>query len=288
MPPSLSVITDEISQDFDHALAVAHEIGAESVELRSLWGMNIADLSDDDVARAVRLVKGYGLVVNCIASPFLKVSLHPQRVEQRPISFFMEERSHEEHFAMLRRCLELARRFECPVARAFSFWRDPSPTQDDWASVVGYLKRATELAEQAGCTLALENEHTCTVATGAETRRMVDEVGTSHLKVIWDPANAFCAGEMPYPDGYRQVCDYIVDVHVKDASRGQESRECVYRVLGEGSIDWRGQIQALIVDGYAGHITMETHPIVGLSGEQATRRNFAVLLDMLAASGAYL
>jgi hypothetical protein len=48
----LSVITDEISMDFDHALDVMLECGVKGAELRSLWDTNIGDLSDERIERA--------------------------------------------------------------------------------------------------------------------------------------------------------------------------------------------------------------------------------------------
>src|SRR5215510_3390543 len=69
----LGVINDEITQDLDHALAVARELGLEFVELRAMWNKNLMDLKDDEVKEARRLLTKYGLKVSDIASPFLKV-----------------------------------------------------------------------------------------------------------------------------------------------------------------------------------------------------------------------
>ena len=45
----LSVITDEISQDFGHALEIASkEFGLGYVELRTLWNKNIINLDEKD------------------------------------------------------------------------------------------------------------------------------------------------------------------------------------------------------------------------------------------------
>src|SRR6516225_999978 len=57
----LSVITDEISQDLDHALAVAHEFGLHYVELRAMWNKNLMDLKEDQVKEASRLLTKYGM-----------------------------------------------------------------------------------------------------------------------------------------------------------------------------------------------------------------------------------
>src|SRR5215218_9885049 len=43
----LGVITDEISEDFDHALAVSAELGIREIELRSVWGTSIVDHDEE-------------------------------------------------------------------------------------------------------------------------------------------------------------------------------------------------------------------------------------------------
>jgi hypothetical protein len=47
MPMRPAAITDEISQDFEHALGVLLEYGVRDAELRGLWGTNILDLTPE-------------------------------------------------------------------------------------------------------------------------------------------------------------------------------------------------------------------------------------------------
>jgi sugar phosphate isomerase/epimerase len=76
------------------------------------------------------------------------------------------------------------------------------------------------------------------------------------LRVNWDPGNAYCAGETPYPSGYAALRGRIEHMHFKDARRLPDgSAEFVTR----GEIDWQGQIQALMQDEYDGYISIETH-----------------------------
>jgi sugar phosphate isomerase/epimerase len=78
------------------------------------------------------------------------------------------------------------------------------------------------------------------------------------LQVIWDPANAFVAGEIPYPQGYRHLpVSRIVHVHAKDCD--VSNHVPTFGPLGEMAIDWRGQLAALARDGYRGTISLETH-----------------------------
>ena len=49
----------------------------------------------------------------------------------------------------------------------------------------------------------------------------------------------------------------IVHVHAKDCLL--EGQRPIWCELGEGSVDWKGQIRALAMDGYQGWISLETH-----------------------------
>src|SRR5215471_20322649 len=73
-PFRVAVITDEISQDFDHACYVAtKEFGMQWVELRELWSKNILNLTSSEVAQVQAILKKYELRVTDIASPLFKV-----------------------------------------------------------------------------------------------------------------------------------------------------------------------------------------------------------------------
>src|SRR5690242_5300217 len=72
-PFRISVINDEISQDFGRACEVAsREFGMGWMELRGMWNKNIVSLDEKQVAEAQRILKKYGLKVTDIASPLFK------------------------------------------------------------------------------------------------------------------------------------------------------------------------------------------------------------------------
>ena len=58
----------------------------------------------------------------------------------------------------------------------------------------------------------------------------------------------------------------ILNVHAKDTARGSLI-QCV--PIGEGAIDWEGQIRALVADAIVPHVTIETHclPLVEQSAK---------------------
>ncbi len=71
----------------------------------------------------------------------------------------------------------------------------------------------------------------------------------SNLQVVWDPASAYISGEKPFPSGYQMLdATRIALVHAKDCTL--EGHKPVWEPLGDGDIDWQGQIDALAEDGY--------------------------------------
>ena len=51
----------------------------------------------------------------------------------------------------------------------------------------------------------------------------------------------------------------MIHAHLKDAGPNPDTGEIESVPVGDGIIDWQGQLQALIDDGYEGHLCLETH-----------------------------
>src|SRR5258708_3392457 len=121
----LSAITDEISQDFEHALDVLLEYGATGAELRGLWGTNISDLTDDQVARAKSALNSRGLKAVCLATPFFKWDLPTTDASSSAAGamHLAAPRDFQHQMELLTRCIRLAHEFDTRLIRVFSFWR---------------------------------------------------------------------------------------------------------------------------------------------------------------------
>lgn len=267
----IGVITDEISSDICKAVKVAKDLGLGCVELREVWGKNVKDLTDGDIRRIRRILRVADLEVVCIASPFFKCSI-------------ANEEEIREHFRLLRRVVEIAKLFDTELVRAFAFWKVGSLDRF-WGEIVEKLCEAVDLCRSEAVTLALENEHATFVGTGHEARRVVEAVGSENLRVTWDPGNAFCAGEPPYPDGYREIRDHMVHMHVKDAVLDTRVGKHRFVAVGAGEIDYEGQLKALLDDGYEGCISIETHYRLPNDGEKSTRETFGGISRILGKLG---
>ncbi len=258
----LSAITDEISQDFEHALDVLLEYGAKGAELRGLWGTNIADLSKEQVTRAQTALKVRGMYVVGLATPFYKCDLTAGVNATSGAMHLASERDITDQSELLERCFRLADSFDTNLIRVFTFWRKEEYTAEIEARIIESFAAPVAAAERAGMILGLENEHACFVGTGAEAARVAAAVNSPNLKIVWDPGNAFFADEVPFPGGYEAVRPWVTHVHIKDGrmiETPDQGRRPQWCIVGQGEIDYVGQFAALKRDGYAGAISLETH-----------------------------
>ena len=258
-PFKISVITDEISQDFGHACEVAaQKFGMGWVEIRSLWKKNIVNLDAKEIAEVAASLKRNNLRVTDIASPLFKVEW-----PGAPQSKFAERDQFNANFTfnqqdeVLDRCIELAKKLSTNRIRGFDFWRldDQAPYRQ---AINEKLQNTAEKVGKAGLILVLENESACNTATGAEAVKTLAGVPSKHLMLNWDPANAAKLGEVPYPDAYNRLPkDRIGHCHVKDIIKTDKGLE--WAAMGKGIIDWAGQFAALKRDGYRHAVSLETH-----------------------------
>jgi sugar phosphate isomerase/epimerase len=170
---------------------------------------------------------------------------------------FGSKHTYEDQPRLTEHAFKIAKKMGAPIVRVFSYWRTLKP-EECFEAVVKSLRKLAEKAEKENLIIGLENEHACNIATGEETGKLLAALDHPALKVVWDPANALVAGENPFPEGYARIpAGRIVHVHAKDCRVHDHKAE--WLPLGEGSVDWPGQIAALERDGYTGWISLETH-----------------------------
>jgi len=255
----IAAITDEFSPDLEIALEAMGQIGMSAAELRVVSGKNIMDLSDEELDWVGEQLASRGFRVISIASPLFKCLLpdSPAVDSRFQHDVFAAKHTFEDQPQLAERAFAIATKFGAKIIRVFSFWRTVQP-ELCFDSVARELGQLAEQAALHGLTIGLENEHACNIATGAETRRMLDCLKHSNFGVVWDPANAYVSGESPFPVGYGFLpSERIVHVHAKDCH--MEGYKPVWGPLGTRGVDWKGQIAALLRHEYKGYLSLETH-----------------------------
>src|SRR5580698_7296441 len=126
-PFKISVISDEISQDFDHACSViANDFSLHWVEIREMWGKNLQVSTDAEIADAKKILAKYKLQVTDIASPLFKVDWPGAPKSQYGSKGDMHgaaEVAYKQQDEVLARSISLAKQFKTNKIRCFDFWR---------------------------------------------------------------------------------------------------------------------------------------------------------------------
>jgi len=278
----LGVITDEISEDFDHALSVCAELGIRDIELRSIWDKSVVDHDGESLVRIKSAIHNGGFAVVGIASPFLKTHLVDTGAAAAGNTHSAAIASRADQPGVLERTLNAAEVLDAPIVRTFSFWRidDPESARND---ILEELTRATETVRAAGRLLGLENEHACNIATGEESRWYLDRIADPTFGLIWDPGNEAALGHNPIPGAYELVKNRIHHIHLKDAISFEEGAG--FTAVGDGAIDYDQQFKLLLRDGYDGVLSIETHYRKNGEKEPATRDTAAGIRRVAAAAG---
>jgi len=269
---TLTGFADEISDDLGEQCSTLTALGMSHLEFRGAWGTNVADLTEEQVARAAQTMADAGIAVSSIGSPVGKV----------PVTADLAD-----HLARLDRCIDLARRFGAPYIRIFSFYPEPGrPVEASREAVLSRVATLVDRVAGTGLTLLHENEKGIYGDTPQRCRDILSSVDSPALRAAWDPANFVQVGiDRPFDVGFELLRPWLAYVHVKDARAG--TGEVVPAGQGDGQV---GQtLAALRDDGFDGFFSLEPHLAHagangGFSGPElftVAHRAFTGLLDGL-------
>ncbi|MGI5247291.1 sugar phosphate isomerase/epimerase family protein [Dactylosporangium sp. CA-139066] len=238
---TLSGFGDEIDEDPAVQLSVLLGVGASHLEFRSAWGVNVADMADEDVDRLHALLRRHGMRVSAIASPIGKTGVYDDAATEQ---------------ARLKRVIAVARRLETRYVRLFSFYRPDGVAAAEVRDIVlSRLRGFADAAERESVVLVHENEKAIYGDVPERVLDIVESVGSPALRLAWDNANFVQVGVRPFSDGYEALRPYIEYLQVKDA----RAADGVEVPAGEGDGELRETLTALRDSGWTGFASLEPH-----------------------------
>jgi sugar phosphate isomerase/epimerase len=260
---ALGIVSDEVSSDFDEAVGHGLSWGISQYEIRVLQSGRVPDIEEEEFQKVMETAREKGVEITALSPGTFKHPLSKISDLDRELA------------ETLPRTIALAKRSSTSMIITFGFHRQEGESPSLYDRAVEYMGKAAELAAKEGIRLAVENEPGFWCDTGVNTLRLIRDVNSPALGANWDPCNAYGTDERPYPEGYEAIKPAIINVHAKDTLKGALI-QCV--PVGEGVIDWKGQVQALVRDQIVRHITIETHchPLV-----ENSQKNVQVLRAML-------
>ncbi|MBA19713.1 MAG: xylose isomerase [Verrucomicrobiales bacterium] len=262
--PKLGVITDGISREFEHALTVMNETGLKYAELQYLWDKEVGDLNDAEITKAQSLIKAYEMQVSCIS----RHNFAGMLVGDTEVG----DKNYNRHMDGLHRCIDMARELDTNVVRIMSFRREMilfgSMGADHWVTSTGawdkllkLLELPVKLAEEKNINLVLETGNNAMVPSAWLGKKLINDIGSDRLRILWDPANSLYANEPTYPDGWEALKDgYIGHFHIKDAKVNMAHAHVEFCEMGKG--DMAPYLEPLAnemkLNNYNGYISLES------------------------------
>lgn len=275
---TLTGFADEIALRLTDQLALLNKLGITHLEFRSSGGVKILDQKQPKLDKAKAKLDAAGVRVSSIGSDLGKIKITDP---------------FEPHLERAQHAVEVARFFECPYIRVFSFFmpegEDPAGYRDE---VMRRTKAMVEVAEAGGVTLLHENEKDI---YGDVPSRVVDlftTIASPHYRGVFDPANYVQCKTRPFDEAYPAVRPYIDYLHIKDALAGEFDPDGLEKVVpaGEGDGQVREVLKAFHESGYDGFLSLEPHlasytAFGALSGAKLWTKARDALVEILDSEG---
>jgi sugar phosphate isomerase/epimerase len=167
----------------------------------------------------------------------------------------------------LKDVVELSQRFGIGTIVAVSGPPAPDLSRDViWRQVIDNLKWASEYTGTREIKLAMEVVTTWPIYNMETFLKAKEAIGDNFYANI-DPSNYYQSGDDPI-DAVRNLKEYIVSVHVKDAKQYKATDDNVpaargYSAMGEGDIDFELFLKTLKEVGYDGWLHAEYEGFFG-------------------------
>lgn len=239
----LAAIGDEAGPDVDAQVSALTELGWAAIELRSVGGRQVAELSRARVAEVAERVRRARLRVVAVSSTIGGWG----RSVATPL-----ERDLDELDALAPRALALGARW----VRVMSFENDGRPAAAWRAEALDRLARLTDRAQRHGLTLLHENCLGWASQGAEEALELVARVGGDGLRLLLDVGNVAVHGQDPLAYA-AAVADWVAHVHVKDSVGTGSGARFVYP--GEGEARVAECMRLLHERGYRGAWSIEPH-----------------------------
>jgi sugar phosphate isomerase/epimerase len=148
---------------------------------------------------------------------------------------------------------------------AQDMWRrhPNNDTPEAWADLLASMREAVDAADEAGVTLGVEPELSNVINSARKARRLLDELGSQHVKIVMDGSNLLHAGQVEH---MREILDQAFDllgkdivlVHAKDLMAGAGAHAAGHGAAGTGVLDYDHYLARLRALGFDGPLILHT------------------------------
>lgn len=238
----ISGFADEISSDLATQIRVLKENKIKYLELRSIDGKNVSEFTFEEAKKYKNQLDKNDIRVSSIGSPIGKISI------KDPFS---------PHLDLFKHVLEIARIFNAPYIRLFSFFIPKGENPDEYTDQV--IERMHQflilVRDYPEITLLHENEKDIYGDIPQRCAILFERLNNPQFQAAFDPANFVQCNVEVYPQAFDLLKDKITYLHIKDAR--YSDHKVTPAAMGDGQV--ANILKALVEKGFIGFASIEPH-----------------------------
>ncbi|WP_185646483.1 sugar phosphate isomerase/epimerase [Burkholderia sp. Bp9143] len=283
----IGAITNHISEDLEYGLKVLRELNLPYAEFCGAWNLSAGCHDEVQTEEIVRLVKASGCPVSAVS---------PRSFYMLPVlTTDVADAEYQQDLAAFRKSIALAKRLGTRLVRAMPFQRPPvifgahgaerflANQNRAWPSLLRLYEEPLRIAEENDIVIAVETGFDTMLSSCSLAARMVEEMGSKHLRIMLDTGNNLYSTETPYPEAYEKIRDYLVHIQLKDARVDVKNGTVEFCALGEGDLaEYLVPLaDALRADNFDGVVSLENvYRPVGDTLEESFRRSVGRFIEV--------
>lgn len=242
----ISGFIDEIDIGFEKEVEVIKRLGMRYIELRSVNGTNVSDLSIEKVNDIKKYLQNKDIKISCIASPIGKIAIDEIDFESR----------FEEHFKKFKHILNIAQILEVKYVRVFSFFLERLEKEKYQSLILEKMKKFEKEVSELDIILLHENEKGIFGDDIESCLKLIEEIDSEKFRLIFDPANFVQVGISPLK-AYEKLKKFVEYVHLKDANFSFHENV----LIGTGDGEILELLKELKKESFKGFLSLEPHLI---------------------------
>ncbi|MFZ2152728.1 MAG: TIM barrel protein [Microgenomates group bacterium] len=257
--PKLSVINDEISDNFDESLKFLVSNHIDYVELRYIGNKNILDCTIEEINNIKEKLDRNNIQVSAIASPLFKWCPESDNQDTRDLThndlMFGFNKYIPKHTKIdyIMKAFVVAKIFETKYVRIFSLIKSEGQENDSfWNEESDLYELALTQARDNHIDLLLENGLSTYFYSTSQILNFKNLYGDNY-KLLLDIGNTYVIGQPIGINDFEKTVDSIEYIHLKDFD---EKNKAVVE-LGKGDIPYKSLFRILLKNGYDGFFSIE-------------------------------
>jgi sugar phosphate isomerase/epimerase len=224
-------------QPLRQALASAHRLGGQGVELEARGELRPSQMSETAVRQIRKLLDDYGLRVSAVSFPTRRGYDVADEIEER--------------VAGTKAAIKLAYQLKALVVVIQAGNVPPEPVGPQWNQLVEVLTDLGRFSHRAGAALAAQT----TSQSGPDLARLIAALPAGSIGVDLDPASLIVNGFSPM-EAIESLGQHVLHVHATDAVRDLARGRGAEVPLGRGTADFPNLLGKLEESNYRGYLTV--------------------------------